>query len=88
MADAGSFRSSFGLSGANRGRKKTSSASGNSFTIGAPVRVLDHWRSPLAGQSGRIIGITPGDPCGLYLVQFGNDLLFRYRENELVDLPA
>jgi hypothetical protein len=50
--------------------------------------VQDHWRSPLAGQPGRVAGISPRDACGPYLVQFANGLRFRYREDELVALTA
>ena len=58
------------------------------FSTGDSVRVREHWRSPLAGESGRIAEITPGDPCGPYLVQFGNGLQFRYRVDELVALTS
>ena len=58
------------------------------FSAGDFVRVKAYRCSPLAGQSGRIAEITPGDPCGPYLVQFGNGLKFRYRGDELVALTS
>jgi len=50
--------------------------------VGEFVRVRT-WLSPLSGQTGSIVGITPGDVYGPYLVSFGNGLLFRYQRNEL-----
>ena len=56
--------------------------------VGDPVRV---WRkpSPLAGESGRILEISPDDIYGPYLVQFDSGLRFRYRRGELTltDIP-
>ena len=39
--------------------------------------------SPLAGHSGKVAEVAPGDPYGPYLVQFAGGLQFRYRRNEL-----
>ena len=75
------------LSG-SRGRKTLTSCEAGRFSTGDSVRVRERRRSPLAGQSGRIALITPGDPSGPYLVQFGNGLQFRYREDELVALTS
>ena len=75
------------LSGA-RGSLMLSPRDAGRFSAGDLVRVQDHRRSPLAGQSGKVARITPGDPCGPYLVQFGNGLEFRYREDELVALTS
>jgi hypothetical protein len=86
MADAETFKLSGRL---DRQRKVTSTSNdGGRFSIGDTVRVQDHWRSPLAGQSGRIAGISPRDACGPYLVRFANGLQFRYREDELVALTS
>jgi hypothetical protein len=86
MADA----EAFGLSGRiNRREKVTGTPTEECrFSIGTSVRVQDHWRSPLAGQSGRIAGISPRDACGPYLVRFANGLQFRYREDELIALTS
>ena len=81
-ADAGTF----GLSGSSGHPQVPPNASG--FSIGDSVRVRDQRRSPLAGQSGKIAEITPGDACGPYLVQFGNGLQFRYRGDELAALTT
>ena len=70
------------------GRRVQRSRSSGAFSPGDVVRVREYRRSPLAGQSGRIAEITPGDPCGPYLVQFGNGLQFRYRGDELVALTS
>jgi len=83
MADAGTS----GLS-VSTGRRIQPSLSTAGFSAGAYVRVKEYRRSPLAGQSGTIAEITPGDPCGPYLVQFGNGLQFRYRGDELVALTS
>ena len=82
MTDAGTSRLS--VSG---GEVRTSHGT-DGFSTGDPVRVKKHRRSPLAGQSGRIAEITPGDTRGPYLVQFGNGLQFRYRGDELVALTS
>ena len=58
------------------------------FSTGDAVRVKEYRRSPLAGQSGRIAKVTLGDPCGPYLVQFGNGLQFRYSGDEIVALTS
>jgi hypothetical protein len=85
MADAETYK----LSGRNGRREGLSGmCDGSRFSIGDLVRVQDHWRSPLAGQPGRIAGISPRDACGPYLVQFANGLRFRYREDELVALTS
>ena len=81
MADAGIS----GLSG-SIGRRVQTSRRTAGFTTGDCVRVKKYRRSPLAGQSGTIAEITPGDACGPYLVLFGNGLRFRYRGDELVAL--
>lgn len=78
MADADAFKLSGVIDRLDGGR----------FSIGDSVRVQEHWRSPLAGQSGKIAGISPRDACGPYLVQFSNGLQFRYREDELVALTS
>ena len=41
-----------------------------------------------ARLSVKLAEITPGDPCGPYLVQFGNGLRFRYSGDELVALTS
>ena len=89
MADADAFKLS-GRIDRQEKRSSTSSTSteGGRFSVGDSVRVQEHWRSPLAGQSGRIAGISPRDACGPYLVQFANGLHFRYREDELVALTS
>jgi hypothetical protein len=79
MADAGTYRLP-----ASNGHQDFDSPTTTGLTPGDVVRVKEYWRSPLAGESGRIAEITPGDPCGPYLVQFGNGLQFRYRGDELV----
>jgi hypothetical protein len=81
MADAGTS----GLS-VSTGRRVQASRSTAGFSTGDFVRVKKYRRSPLAGQSGTIAEITFGDPCGPYLVLFGNGLRFRYRGDELVAL--
>jgi hypothetical protein len=83
MADVGTF----GLSG-SKGRQMQLLPRTDGFSTGDSVRVKEYWRSPLAGQSGRIAEISPGDACGPYLVQFGNGLQFRYRGDELVSLTS
>jgi hypothetical protein len=55
---------------------------GQPLEVGDPVRVRTKL-SPLAGQSGRVAEVVPGDPYGPYLVQFAGGLQFRYRRNEL-----
>ena len=82
MADAGTSR----LPVSGRGVQTSQGTDG--FSTGDPVRVKKHRRSPLAGQSGRIAEVSPGDPCGPYLVQFGNGLQFRYSGEELVALTS
>jgi hypothetical protein len=52
------------------------------LVVGDPVRVRARL-SPLAGKSGKVTNITPGDPYGPYLVQFDSGLQYRYRRNEL-----
>jgi hypothetical protein len=81
MADAGYF-------GTAKGRRVRTVQRTDGFVTGDSVRVKEHWRSPLAGQSGRITEITPGDPCGAFLVLFGNGLQFRYSRDELVALTS
>jgi hypothetical protein len=92
MADAGTSKLSGRIdrreTGISTSRVSSASSDGGRFSVGATVRVQDHWRSPLAGQSGRIAGISPRDACGPYLVQFANGLQFRYCENELVALNS
>jgi hypothetical protein len=83
MADAGTSRLSL-----SRELRVQSSRGTAGLSTGDFVRVKEYRRSPLAGQSGKIATITPGDPCGPYLVQFGNGLQFRYRGNELVALTS
>lgn len=83
MADTGTSR----VSG-TMGRRVLSSRDADRFSTGDSVRVRDGRRSPLAGQSGRIAEVTPGDPCGPYLVRFGNGLQFRYCGDELVALTS
>ncbi len=83
MADAGTTKLSVSI-----GRQVRSSQSTDGFSTGDYVRVKEYWRSPLAGQYGRIAEIPPGDPCGPYLVRFGNGLQFRYRGDELVALTS
>jgi hypothetical protein len=70
------------------GRQVRTSRGTDRFSTGDPVRVKERRRSPLAGESGRIVEVTPGDPCGAYLVQFGNGLQFRYGGDELVALTS
>jgi hypothetical protein len=55
---------------------------GDYLEVGKPVRVRRK-PSPLAGESGKILEITPGDTYGPYLVQFENGLRYRYRRDEL-----
>jgi len=50
--------------------------------VGDPVIVRTKL-SPLAGRSGKVAEVAPGDPYGPYLVQFAGGLQFRYRRNEL-----
>jgi len=50
--------------------------------VGESVRVRTRL-SPLAGQTGRVVDMIPGDVYGPYLVRFDNGLQFRYRRNEL-----
>jgi hypothetical protein len=52
------------------------------LAVGEFVRVRT-WFSPLSGQTGRIVDLTPGDVYGSYLVRFDNGLQFRYQRNEL-----
>jgi hypothetical protein len=85
MADAETFKLS---DRTDRQEEVSNTHDGSRFSIGDSVRVQDHWRSPLAGQPGRVAGISPRDACGPYLVQFANGLRFRYREDELVALTA
>jgi hypothetical protein len=82
MADAETFRPSESV------RRPDGIGPGHGFSTGDPVRVQVHSRSPMAGQSGRIVAISPRDAYGPYLVRFGNGLQFRYRENELVALTS
>ncbi len=83
MADAGISGLSVSI-----GRQAQTSPRAASFTTGDAVRVKEYRRSPLAGQSGTIAEITPGDSCGPYLVQFDNGLRFRYCGDELVALTS
>ena len=83
MADVGTSRLSV-----LTGHRIQTLRSTDGFSTGDSVRVKEYRRSPLAGQSGRIAEISPGDPCGPYLVRFGNGLQFRYRGDELVALTS
>ena len=60
------------------------------LAVGHRVRVARSARSPLPGEVGSIVNISPGDPLGPFLVQFANRLQFRYRAEELevVGAPA
>ena len=53
------------------------------LVVGRHVRVVRTARSPLPGEVGSIVNISPGDPLGPFLVQFANRLQFRYRAQEL-----
>jgi hypothetical protein len=53
------------------------------LAVGHRVRVARSARSPLPGEAGSIVNISPGDPLGPFLVQFANGLQFRYRAQEL-----
>ena len=55
---------------------------GQPLEVGDLVRVRTKF-SPLAGRSGKVAEVAPGDPYGPYLVQFAGGLQFRYRRNEL-----
>ena len=55
---------------------------GQPLEVGDPVRVRTKL-SPLAGQSGKVAEVAPGDLYAPYLVQFASGLQFRYRRNEL-----
>lgn len=53
------------------------------FAVGNRVRVARTARSPLPGELGSILDISPRDPRGPFLVQFASGLQFRYRAQEL-----
>ena len=53
------------------------------LAVGRRVRVARTARSPLPGELGSIVNISPGDPLGPFLVQFAKGLQFRYRAKEL-----
>jgi hypothetical protein len=60
------------------------------FAVGDRIRIARTARSPLPGELGSIMDISPDDPLGPFLVQFANGLQFRYRAQELevVGTPA
>ena len=49
---------------------------------GTLVRIHNSTGTPLAGQTGTIIAVSPADPYGPYLVEFKHGLRFRYQESE------
>ena len=53
------------------------------FKVGDRVRVKQLLHSPLAGEAGIVIKVSPMDMCGAYLVQFNQGLRFRYTAAEL-----
>jgi hypothetical protein len=53
------------------------------LAVGNRVRVIRGARSPLPGELGSIVEICLDDPLGPFLVQFANDLQFRYHAQEL-----
>lgn len=55
----------------------------NAPQIGDMVRVKQRMHCPRPGEQGAILSVSPADPCGAYLVLFGDRLRFRYRADEL-----
>jgi hypothetical protein len=53
------------------------------FKVGDRVRVKRRAHSPLAGEAGIVVKVSPMDVCGAYLVQFNQGLRFRYTVDEL-----
>ena len=49
---------------------------------GTRVRIHTSTRTPLAGQTGTIIAVSPADPYGPYLVEFKHGLRYRYQASE------
>ena len=49
---------------------------------GTLVRIHTSTRTPLAGQTGTIIAVSPADPYGSYLVEFKHGLRYRYQASE------
>ena len=59
----------------------------SSFKVGQHVRVKRSFRSPYAGRSGVLIGISLNDSYGTHLVCFRDGVQFRYTPDELKALP-
>jgi hypothetical protein len=56
--------------------------------VGTLVRIHNSANNPLAGQTGKIIAVSSGDPYGPYFVEFEEGLRFRYQPSEFSVAPC